>query len=71
MDDGLPEWNGIFDEENNSDEECGGIYGHSDNEEAYDHRVSIDMTMKNRDPMKNILKKSLRILWDDRLPRQL
>lgn len=44
---GLEEWDGRFNEENNSEEGFGGIYGHNDNEEVSSLNVSIDTTVEN------------------------
>lgn len=64
-DDGLPEWDGRLDETNNSDEDGGGIYGYSDDEEVSNLNVSIDMIVDNGKPMKKRLRRSLRRLWEE------
>lgn len=65
---GLLDWDGCFNEENNSEKGCGSIYGHSDDVEVTLRLdVSIDHIMDNGVPVKKrrSLRKNLRRLWEE------
>lgn len=66
--DGLPEWNGRFDELNNSDEDVVGIYCLSDDEEVTSNiDCYIEKTERNEEKVrkKRGLRQNIRRLWAD------